>query len=569
MRTIFLMENKDILLICLIAVAVLAIVIILYAVFAGHLHAKRAVSDATKKYDSVHNLLTIQMNQELKRVGSIAQANAEYEKVYNRNYSLFQDILRQEDAAAKESVTYINKLIADKKYKLLKEELEITRKRIAALEEKYSQLNHSLDDIVSVDEENRQEILRYRRQFRDIREAYEEKKGELKFIDSSFTSVFDKLEAAFINSEKLLSGAHYDESKENFPEIQKVLNALEKAIQTLPKLVTLSYVVLPASVDEMMKQYEELCEQKYPLHHLRVQAAADDFRGRLEEIHAKLVRFQSKNVDVELNQIRDAIIKLTNDFDREVRSKEYFVQNFETVYNGSYRLENRFIKLKRLIPDYKKTYLLRDTCLDQLDKIQSDINQLGTIKRTLDTYIHASSQQPYSTLAQRLEELSDAMTEIDEGIQTVHEYLSSLKKDTEGGYSYITDTYLALKKVESRVRQINVPNLTAAMKAQLNQCYASLNQAGEILQQLPIDVDTLNRVLNEVKKNADTIFRSVENLEESARKAEDSIVYANQYREEFYDVQTSLKHAEKLFADGNFKGTFEETSGIIHKFSSK
>lgn len=557
--------------IIIIAIIVIALILglVIYIFTSNHSRIKKMVKEVTKKYDKVYNLLNTQLVDELNRLGAIAKINPNYEANYESSRELYKEIVKNEQLIASQAVSQLDKYLADKKYKNVKEEIDSVRKKIADFEKKFERLNQSLEYVIKIDEENRHGILDYRRRFRNIKDVYESKKNELKYIEESFVTLFEKIENEFVYVEKLLDAAHYEEAKKKFPEIDKVLIVLEKTIVMLPKLVTLSYIVLPAKIDEMLNRYQMMIEQNYPLHHLRVQSTAETFKKELEEIYEKLKKFQTKNIDFELSNIQEAIIKMMDSFDEEEKSKIFFKNNYETIYSGSYKLENRFIKLRRSIPDYKTTYRLRDTSLDCIEKIQNEINELGMIKRNLDTYIHASSQQPFSTLTTRLEELSEKMEQIDNDINEIQTYLSSLKKETEKSYEYITKTYLLLKDEESKIRQINVPKYTLMMKSQFDQCYAYLNQAGEILQQLPIDVDALNLILNDAKLSIDNTLIVTSDVDEISRKAEESIVMANQYRRELYDVQSSLKKVEAIFAEGDFKHSLEESSSIIKKFKIK
>lgn len=548
-----------------IACAIVAAGVIIYIIFAGHIRIKKHVNEITKRYDKIHSLITVQLDNELKRIYSIAQANVEYEHIYTLNHDAYVSILNQEDTQAQAAINEINQFIIDKKYKNAKELIDIAKESVSQLENKYEKLSNSLGQIISIDEENRQEILRYRRYFREIKDSFESKKNELKYIDSSFTAVFDKIEQYFIESEKLLSAAHYNESKEKFPEIEKVLNALDRSIDILPKLVTLSYIVIPNNIDSLQQRYTELIQEGYPLHHLKVQSNIDSFNDALNKIYSRLKNFQSKNIEFELNQIRDAIITLNGDFDDEIKSRTYFKNNYEQIYNGSYGIENKFIKLRRSIPNYKVTYVLRDSCMEDMERIQSEINELGNIKRILDTYVHSSSQQPYSTLAKKLHDLAEAMNSITNDIENCHNYLSSLKRDTEDGFKYISKAYINLKNYESELRQINVQEFSNCFKTIFTQSYAYINEIGETVQRLPIDVDRVKDKLIPLKNNVDKIASQLQDQIDISIKAEESIVLANRYREGFYEVKTALLRAEKSFFEGDFIRTCDESVAIIKK----
>jgi len=567
MRVNFLEGNNTLTLIIAIIIAVLivTIAVVLYIIFSNRIRISKQVSNISRKYNSVHDLLTSQMANELKRVNSIAQLNVEYESIYNRNNDLYNEIIVQEDFEAQTAINNINKLLVDKKYKLLSEEIEFAKNKILELEEKYGQLNESLGEIISLDDDNRQDILRCRREFRNIREEFESKKTELKYIEDSFVKVFDKLESVFSDVEKLLSAAKYFEAKERIPEIEQTIKALEKANSILPKLTTLSYVSLPNNIIEIKTKYNAMIQEGYPLHHLRFNAALDSWEKAIQSIQNKILNFHYKNIEFELNQIRDAILTMNSNFNEEIDAKKYFNENYEKIYNDAYKLENRYIKLKRSIPEYKTTYLLKESSFEQVQNIQTQINDLGVIKRTLDTYVHSSSQQPYTALSKRLIDLSNERLNVEQNIDNLQEYLSSLRKDAETGYNYITKTFISLKNKEYELRKINVPSLITAFKNEFTRCYEYLNECGEIISKFPIDVDTLNGYIAQTKEIYDLLEKKMNNIATLANQAEEAIVYANQYRQDFYDVRTTLVKAEKSFNEGDFARTSNETVNMIKK----
>ena len=546
---IYLIDDvSKIILSVVIAIVIVSLLVAFFLLINGHRHAKRQVQDLTKRYDKLHALLVDQLSNDIKRVYSISQSNVEYESIYNINKNMYNEVCQQEDVFARKAVTELQKLLAEKKYNQIKDEYDMVKSKVIELEEKYNQLNTSLSEIINVDDDNRQDMLMYKREFREIKSEYEQKKNELKYIESSFVNVFDKLEASFLETEKLLGGAHYIEAKEKLPEIERVLTALSKAIVMLPKLCTLSYVAIPNSIKETSDRYNQLIEEKYPLHHLKFQTLMDSFDKTLTSIYERLGKFHTKNVESELNQIRDSLIVLNSDFDNEVASKKFFSSSYEEIYNGSYKLENKFIKLKRVIPDYKKTYLLKDTCVEDLNSIQNEINELGVIKRNLDTFVHASSQQPFSVLSSKLKDLDSSMKKIEDDIERTHVYLTSLKDDANNDYDYMTSTFIQLKKYEAILRKINVQSLTLTFNENFKKCYQLLNEK----------VKEISICFEEIKSN-------ISSIEENVKNAEDSVVRANAYRQNFDDVKTTLLRAEKSFFEGDFIRTFDETSALIKK----
>ncbi len=548
-----------------IGVIVLILLIVVCAIFTSRRHAKKMVNDVSKRYRRYHDLLVNEISEELKRIYSIAQLNSDYQEVYTKNDEIYQNVLKNEDYKVSQDIDSLKLLLQQKKYKLIKEEVENARKSLSTLEERYTNLEKSLSKILSLDDENRQTLLTYQKKFRDIRDLAESKKFELKYIEPSLSSLFEKLEESFIEINNLFSCAHYQEAQEKFPELKRVIDALEKSLNVLPRLTTLAFVVIPNNLTELKNRYDELTNQGYPLHHLLFQSSVETFEKNLKHIQNRLTSFQTKNAEYELNQIKDSIFKLNEDFDLEVKAKEDFTSSFEELYNGSYQLENRFIKLRRVVPEYKSTYLLKDECLSSLEGIQREINELDTIKRNLDTYVHASSKQPYSLLNAKLLDLKECTEKIKEHIASVQSYLNSLKDDSENAYNYISKAYLELKDYESLLRKVNVKSLINAYKSNFARCYELIDNIGNVIKVTPIDVSAINEYVELLKQEEESLIAHLANIEKQVNQAEEAIVYANQFRLKFYDVRTALMTAEKAFFEGDFARTADETVSILKK----
>lgn len=558
-------STGQIIIAAVIASIIVILFIVCYAYFASHYHIKKMVKEVSKKYDTLHEFLLNQLSDDLKRIKAIADINVEYEQVYNLHSDLFNNIMNNEDIKAHEQVDNINMLVSEKKFKMVKVDIDDAKDAIAKLEEKTRSLEKAIGDIISVDDENRRELIEYKRKYRELKNIQENRRSELKYIEDSINLVFDKIDNLFIEIENYLQAAKYSEAKDLLPEVEKVINALNKSFEVLPKLTTLSFVAIPNDIQELMNNYNQMIQEGFPLHHLKFQSSIDSLNIALDDIHKKLANFQTRNIEYELNQIRDAIISLSGELDAEKEAKDNFKANYENVYNFSYKLENRFLKLRRIIPEYKSTYFIDQEYLDKIELVQSEISELGTIKRNLDTYVHASSQQPYTTLEVKLNDLKVASENISDHLDKVQNYLDSLKTDSENAYQYICQTFLKLKNAEALLRKVNVRSVINRYRNSFQSCYDLMQSIGEILNKMPINVESVNELLEELKEQYERLISSLENIESDARQAEEAIVYANQYRNQFYDVRTSLSVAEKAFFEGDFIRTTDETVSLIKK----
>ena len=145
MNAYFLVGQTQIILAIIIALAVMAIGILIYFVFARSKGAKRIITDIENRYKKIHELLTVQTYQEIKLIGTLSKQNVLFESIYDSNRNIYDSILKREDVIAQEAIKELNDLFLDKKYKAVRLEVEQAKIALTNLEEKHNISNYMLN----------------------------------------------------------------------------------------------------------------------------------------------------------------------------------------------------------------------------------------------------------------------------------------------------------------------------------------------------------------------------------------------------------------------------------------
>jgi septation ring formation regulator EzrA len=164
-----------------------------------------------------------------------------------------------------------------------------------------------------------------------------------------------------------------------------------------------------------------------------------------------------------------------------------------------------------------------------------------------------------------MHDMEREMARIQEIIKDFNAYLLSLKKDTEEIYHKICDYFLKLKDAQSIVRNMNVSSYSERLKLSFDSSYAYLEDIGEIIKVQPIDVQNALDTLVYAEEMISILIKDVEENASQRKYAEESIVYANQYRQGFLDCKYALNNAGTSFFEGDFTRTIDETVAIIKK----
>ena len=565
---LFGLDDKLLLLIGLISLCaiVLAVAIILIYVFViRRSRQRKQAKDLEKRYKKIHNILVEDIEQFIARLEYISNQNLEYIQYHEKYAQLYQEILQENDRNSYVAISGLNTTINDRNYRGVNNLIASTRKIVIEFSKRVTDLSAELNNLLQKDEEFHQEAVKLQRQYRELKEKYIIHEGELTLIQDSFTSFFEKVDQLFLECEELTSAARYEESNEKLPLIEKVLNALALTFDKIPALCVRISKIIPKKIEEVKTRYEELERLQYPLHHLKVMSKIEVYKNILEESHKKLSVFDFEGVQEKLDSIDESIIDIFKSFDDEVAAKNYFDLNGAKMYDDTYSLEKQYMKIKRILPSYKEVYLIKDKYLDKVFELEKDIDNVSHIKRDLDTFIHSSTKQPFSIIYLKMCDMENEMGRIKDIIKDFNNYLVSLKKDADEIYSKVCDYFLKLKDTQAVIREMNVPSFSDRMKIAIERSYAYLEDVGDILKVQPLDVHSALETLTYTEEIIDKLLTEVEENASQKKYAEESIVYANQYRQGFLDCKHALNNASVSFFEGDFTRTIDETVAIIKK----
>ena len=313
--------------------------------------------------------------------------------------------------------------------------------------------------------------------------------------------------------------------------------------------------------------HKELLEQKYPLYHLRVNQTIQDFQKELEEITHLIRIFKVAGLADRLEEMSNKLDAFFVSFDEEKAAREAFESNNENVYSTVNLIERNFIKLRNTIPEVGKFFIINEDHKAKINNIQNNINKVGALKRSLDTFIHSSTKQPYSILLNKMNELSTASNAIISDIEEFNSYISSLKADAEKAYNVVFEAYDKVKTAEYLVLKMNVKKVNEKYQPKFDELYNLLNEIYGCLVTNPIDIDKVNSLLHDYYEIANVLLDNGEVSEDYNMMvlAESSILYANRHRYHFSDVDAQLAQAETYFHNGDFQHASMMASSVLKR----
>ena len=535
-----------------------------YFVFSRN-RVKRQIRELEKKYSYLDALLIGQDSQYIHRLEIISRTNLLYVDKHEKFSRRFKEIYENDDKFAESMIRQLNALINNKQYKNIKSVIVDAKKAVGVFEEKVNTLDNDLYVLIKPEEDSRQSILKLKENYRRVKQTFYANSSDLDLVSSSINQVFDKLDQMFIDFETHIESAEYDEAQGLLPTIGKVVSALESALSQLPNLCILVNTVIPEKIAELKKNYEEVEACGLPLYNLAFSVRLGEWNNDLNIIRSKLTKLEITNIMESLDALQSEIEEVQYLLNQEQSDKKYFEDNNQLIYNKVIELEKVFLKICSLLPDVYKTYVVTDDKKETVEELKQTMNALGTVKQSLDNYVHSSLKQPFSSLKSKLDELSDQYEKAKEGIDSFKAYVDFLKSSSEEAYTLVFVYYYRLKQVESLLREINLPLFSQQYKVRIEDCYDLLNEIDKAVKIQPIAVDEINEKVDVLKSTANSLFDEVENKFREMQLAESAVVYANRDRNHQEDVHQQLCALEESFYHGEFVKVYHDANAIFKR----
>lgn len=548
-----------------VAAAVLALGILLYFTLFAHIRAKKQVRELSRRFEYLHALLFGQDSQYIKRIEIISLTNLLYVNTLMTFNKRFKDVRNKSDSNAQTVINNIKDLLADHRYKELKAALPAAKATIAAYDEEVNSLNDDLLAVIKPEEDCRQQALLLKESLRQIKQDYYVKQADLSLVSVTFERAFRLLDEQFKKFEAFVESAQYEEANNVLPKIEAVIKELGRDLSELPNICITISTVIPDKLNSLDSRMHDMIESGYPLQNLHPKEHIEQMGKDLEALTKRVQQFDLTGVQPALDGILALIEEVNENFEKEKQARVAFESECDGVYAEDAAIEKKFIRICNALPDVKKIYVLPGEEQTKIDHIKNLINKAGATKRSLDTYIHSGTRQPFSLLVERMRTLHEEASSASSALDDFDRYLLSLKNDSEAALAAVKAYYASLQSDEYILRRIGIKAVSEAYQPDIDALYEVIDAVYSSLSTLPIDVVKVNGLVDELKSKGEEIASSLKKSYEAMLSADAAILYANRQRRDFGDLDALLEQTETLYYRGDFQASYADTTAAIKR----
>lgn len=555
------LDTPTIILIVVGGVLLLIVLLILYLSVFSHARLKRQTRDLCSVFEREHALLFGQDAQYVHRLENISNMNLTYVDPSMEWSRRFKDVRDTTDASAQAAVNNLKDLLSERRYKELKATLPTARRTIEDYANRVDSLSESLKNKFHDEDEIHSLSLELKERYRNVKQEYQAHQSDMSILASTFGVLFTKLDSSFTEVEQNIDAGHYNECKITLNNrIAPVLSSLEKALRELPNICLLISSVIPDKLISLSNHYDEMTQAGYPLHHILLRTDMDSMNQEIKHLGERVQSLDLAGVPAQLDKMMKEIDQYLADFEKEKEARVVFEKEIDQIYANETALENSFINLCHAIPKVRQIFLLDSSDQAKIDAIQITINKAGASKRSLDTYIHSVTKQPYSILVDKMHTLRDQGEEASKSIASFQNYLVSFKQDCEAANAALKTYTARLSEIQKTLHDIHLASIDAKYLPRVDELYHTIDALTNDLKSTPIAVSKVNTDMATLQRDGDALIAEVKTTLEDMNKAEAMIVCANRRRGASSELNAALLQAESLFLNGNFKQSYDISS---------
>lgn len=539
--------GKEIILI-LLGIVVVAIGLIILAIYLNNKKQLliKEVEEVNVRFNAVK---TIPIAFKLNKAQAMAKRNEEASErlsVYQKEYETASNLINE----IGETIDDIQDSIESHNTHRAKEYLIGLDEKITDCETKLSEIDKFLDEFSKKETQQREYSAKLKEQYGEIKNKINGNSNYLSIAYETLTNKLSKCEELFSDSEELMYANDYELAQDKLNKIASIIVELAKSYEMLPALIKDAKGVIPVLYDEANRQYS-LCKQRgVYLDTLSISSRLDRADIELNNCNRILSEAMYEGVEESLNNIKDELNTIINTINSENDAFSECKTSFENVKANINSIKTLYSYVENLYQNENEHFDMREIS-EYLDELKINISRYQTDVITLSGELTGSIKLASVLKGEFIDLFNHTQTDL-EKITNYKRLIDKNTSDEERAKTQLIKLQVVLNEIEVKVLEYHLPTIASNYKDDLKAGRERIVGIKKILSENPLDVEKLNKTLDEAIAFIYTFFNNVNNIVGMAVMVENAIVFGNKYRSSNSDIDRDLSKSEFSYLNGEY-----------------
>ena len=540
---------------------IIVVVVLLAALIAGMIMRRKHQAVVTRLEKDKLEIQHYPIFEELTKLKSLnmnGQTEEMFEKWRNNWTEVIDVDILKVNSMLFDLEDYIDRFQFNKA-SVLEREIE---ERLFNCEQKRLNILKELEELIGSEEKNRIEMEQLKDYYRSARKtvlAHQHSFGP------AITKLEERLEAfrpAFTEFDELTERGNYLEAREIVLSLNQEAQIIYTLLNEIPSLLTEIQTKIPGMVHDLRNGQREMEEQSYYLVHLELTTYLDQTEKELTDLKVGLADLEVEHVRERVTQINSEIDGFYDLLEKEVHAKAFVDKNVELVREHLQAVLALTNDLHVEVQLVQNSYRIAN---EEVEIPKSGLKQLEAIVKRFEllTMRLTEEKSAYSSLQEELVSITEEIEKIEQVQEQFSNSLKNLRIDELNARAQLDTIKKKLMLIDRKVNKANIPGVPADIDARLEEAEEKIFVASQSLQEVPLNIEQVNRNLGIASKTVDDIEKRAEEMIENVMLVEALIQYGNRYRAANKSVDGKLTDAEQAFLEFRYVKALEDAAAAV------
>lgn len=427
-----------------------------------------------------------------------------------------------------------------------KKVLEDAREMLDETEAQVDDLSEALKELLSVDEQNREEIEELLERYNTARKSVMNHSFDYGPAIETLEKNLQYLELNFTKYNELTASGDHLEAKEMLAVIESDLSSLEEILEKIPAMYNQIKNKYEDSIEDLRDGYQKMVESHFKFGDINIPEEIDAVQELLDEAKIKIKNADLVEAKTQMDKAEREINSLYELMESEIASKEFVNKNINQLGAQLDQVSenNRYASIE--VDRISQSYILHNNELDQVseltEQIRNEYQRFNDIVGQINdnTVIYTKVESDIKKIKKRVEEIDEKQNKLVQGLSD----MNHKEKETK----HNLDLYeMDLRNYKRRIEKHHLPGLNDNYYTLFFKVTDQIEELAKLLNKVRIDMFEIETLEARLVENLNKLEELTEQTIDNAMLTEYMIQHSNRFRYDYPEVDDAIKEAQYLF----------------------
>ncbi|MBU7455022.1 septation ring formation regulator EzrA [Leuconostoc fallax] len=427
-----------------------------------------------------------------------------------------------------------------------RQELARLQTMVTDTEASIKEVRAGLNELKRLDEAHREAVNDLKKKYDDLRKRLLAENFKFGPANPALNKFLDQLEKDYDEFTRLTDDGDHAAASDIYEQLGMETTQMEKMMRDTPTLFDKLNVKYVDQLNELSRGHAELLEQGYVFPNDSVDAELGAIDAQRQQVLSLLADLKLKEVSEQNGYIERRIEALYDVMDNEIAAHRQVLVNADKLSSYLLRLreQNKVLStqldvLGQVFQFNHKEFEMRRTFLEKINELENQVNHTDDLLE--------EKEISYSEVRAQQENILEQFEEIEKQQRDIWDKISGLEKARRSASQFGGNYQQDIEEIKHRVERLNLPGLPAPYLEYFFAVSNELERLAKALGANLIDMDDVQRQLNIVSSDIDTLKEKTDTLVDQASLSEQLLQYANRYRTQSERVAAASEQARMFY----------------------